>query len=198
MLREHGVDATVAVGDIVDGPGGDVDRCCRLLEQAEVMAVRGNHERWLLTGERRHERNATQRISEHTQAYLESLPTTRQLETASGRALLCHGVGEDDMAFLTPETQGYGLQAIGELRELMLRSDLDFAIGGHTHRRMVRCFPGLTFINVGSLHPQDEPCFAVLDFEAQQVQFYDLGSGLGVERSEPLALPRPAPIEGRG
>src|SRR5690606_36226100 len=46
------VDAVLAVGDIVDGPG-DADRTVALLREAKTLTVRGNHERWLLTGEQR-------------------------------------------------------------------------------------------------------------------------------------------------
>ena len=58
--------------------------------------------------------------------------------------MLCHGVGTDDEAWLLPDTRGYALQDIPTLRELMLDDDVRFMIGGHTHERMVRVFPGLT------------------------------------------------------
>lgn len=46
------VDAILAVGDIVDGPG-DVNRCCEMLQARGVHVVRGNHDRWLANNEMR-------------------------------------------------------------------------------------------------------------------------------------------------
>src|SRR5207237_6134901 len=44
-LDAQNLDAIIATGDIVDGPG-DVDICCGTLMQSNVAVVRGNHERW--------------------------------------------------------------------------------------------------------------------------------------------------------
>ena len=49
FCREQ-VDQIVSVGDIVDG-SGDVNRCCAILRENDIPAVRGNHERWLLNNE---------------------------------------------------------------------------------------------------------------------------------------------------
>src|SRR5689334_16603498 len=49
-MKRAQVDAIVSVGDIVDGPG-DVERCVRLLAQHDVIAVKGNHDRWFVRGD---------------------------------------------------------------------------------------------------------------------------------------------------
>lgn len=193
-LKEARVEAILAVGDIVDGPGGNAERCCKLLQQAGVLAVRGNHERWLLAGERRNEAHATPVRDRNALEFLGSLPRTRELDTPSGRAMLCHGVGEDDMSFLKPDTRGYGLQDIPTLRQLMLREDLVFMIGGHTHQRMVRRFPGLTVVNVGTLHREDDPCFATIDFERRSVDFYDFDAEGRPHRGDARELVLPDPV----
>ena len=69
---------------------------------AYVYTVAGNHDRWLLTDQQRHVRNAhcRARVSDQGQVFLESLPKVICLNTAGGELRLCHGVAEDDMAGL--------------------------------------------------------------------------------------------------
>ncbi len=105
--------------------------------------------------------------------------------------MLCHGVGEDDESMLRPDTRGYGLQDIPALRELMLRPDIDFMVCGHTHERMVREFPGLVVINVGTVYEKFEQSFVIVDFDALEVAFYSAANESFGERLETLALPLP-------
>lgn len=174
------VDAVLAVGDIVDGPG-DVGRCCGLLRAHAAVVVRGNHDRWLLADEMRHYADAQRRdeLDADTLAYLAALPRTRRLATVRGELLLCHGVGDDDMRRLVPSSPGleFDLDQLGD-------PQLRIAVGGHTHERMVRTFPRpggppLTFINPGTLRaPQRShvpACgFFVVDLAAGVVQVLDL------------------------
>lgn len=188
------LEAILCVGDLVDGYG-DVDRTLSLLEERGVECVSGNHERWLLSGEQRSLENATLEISDASRAFIETLPRTRQYSTPAGGALLCHGVGEDDEAWLLPETRGYALQDIPTLRELMLDSEVQFLIGGHTHHRMVRVFPGLTVVNAGTIYRKDEQSFTVLDFGAMRVSAYSAEEATTGALIEELTLPMPAPFE---
>ncbi|MBW2212244.1 MAG: metallophosphoesterase family protein, partial [Deltaproteobacteria bacterium] len=148
-LEAMNVEAILCVGDLVDGPG-DADATLGLLQTRRVQCVAGNHERWFLDGEQRSLESATLEVSRASRAFIESLPKGRRYATPNGNALLCHGVGEDDEAWLRPDTRGYALQDMPTLRELMLDEDVDFMIGGHTHQRMIRVFPGLTVINAGT------------------------------------------------
>ena len=119
----------------------------------------------------------------------------RRYATPNGNALLCHGVGEDDEAWLLPDTRGYALQDIPTLRELMLDQEVQFMLCGHTHERMVRVFPGLTVINAGTIHRKDEQTFMVLDFGAMRVEFYSAAEGNTGEPIEKRELPWPDPVE---
>jgi predicted phosphodiesterase len=115
-------------------------------------------------------------------------------ETPAGRAMLCHGVGTDDEAWLRPDTRGYALQDIPTLRELMLDDSVQLMIGGHTHERMVRVFPGLTVVNAGTIHRKDEQTFTVIDFAQRSVSVFsaapeDLGRPVEI-----LDLPEPPPL----
>ncbi|MBT8468575.1 MAG: metallophosphoesterase family protein [Myxococcales bacterium] len=193
-LGSMSLEAILCVGDLVDGHG-DADETLGLLEARGVQCVAGNHERWLLSGEQRSLENATLEISDASRAFIEALPRTRRYSTLAGEALLCHGVGEDDEAWLLPDTRGYALQDMPTLRELMLDSDVQFLIGGHTHHRMVRVFPGLTVVNAGTIHRKDEQSFTVLDFEGMRMSVYSAAEATTGALLEELALPMPAPFE---
>ncbi len=148
-----------------------------------------------MSGEQRSLENATREISDASRAFIEALPRTRRYSTPAGGALLCHGVGEDDEAWLLPDTRGYALQDMPTLRELMLDDGVQFMIGGHTHHRMVRVFPGLTVLNAGTIHRKDEQSFVVLDFAAMRVSVYSAAAATTAELIEELELPMPGPFE---
>jgi len=172
--EERGVDGRLCVGDLADGQG-DLWRCCALLGEAGVRVVRGNHDRWALAGQMRELPDAIgQQALAPSRSFLEALPTTLRFDTPLGELLLCHGVGDDDMAQLTADGFGYGLQANAALQAIVADGRTRIVVGGHTHRRMVRTLGGVVFVNPGTLCSQHEPCFAVLDFAARQVDFWDL------------------------
>lgn len=192
-LESRGVEPVLCVGDLVDGYG-DADATLKLLESRRVQCVAGNHERWFLAREQRTLDHATQEISEESLAFIRSLPKMRHYQTLNGKTLLCHGVGEADEAWLLPDTKGYALQDIPTLRELMLEDDVQFMIGGHTHERMVRVFPGLTVINVGTIHRKNEQTFAVIDFDEMRVEYYSAAEDSTGKLLEELDLPKPPPV----
>lgn len=194
VLEDMNVDAVLCVGDLVDGDG-DADATLAMLEARGIECVAGNHERWLMEGEQRTLPNATQAINDSSRAFIESLPLTRRYDTPAGKAMLCHGVGKDDEAWLLPDTRGYALQDIPMLRELMLDPGVRFMLGGHTHERMVRVFPGLTVVNAGTLRAKDEQTFTVVDFAKMRVAFYSAEDNKMGELVEELELPMPGPVE---
>jgi predicted phosphodiesterase len=161
-----------------------------LLRQYRVAAVAGNHERWLLAGEARDLPDATPpaEVGSEARAYLSSLPGTLEYETAAGRLLLCHGLGAHDMGGVKPGDYGYALAANFALQRLMREGKYRFVVNGHTHRRMVRSFEGLTIINAGTLFREHQPCFLVADFEDGFVQYYDLAGEGRVSEAELIGL----------
>jgi putative phosphoesterase len=172
FLTDAEADLLLAVGDIVDG-AGDADRTCALLVRHGVLAVRGNHDRWFLRREMRSLPDITRALGDEARAFLSALPVTRELDTPAGKLLLCHGVGEDDMARLTPDDYGYALQTNDALHDVLAKG-YAIVVGGHTHRRMVRHIESTVFINAGTLHREHEPGFGVVDLERREVQYYDL------------------------
>jgi predicted phosphodiesterase len=171
------VDALLAVGDIADGPG-DLTQTCALLEKSGVLAVAGNHDRWLLAGEMRELPDATplESVTPEARAYLSALPQTRLLESSRGSVLLCHGMGDDDMASVRPDDEGIALHNNHALCRLVKSGIARFVINGHSHRPMLRTIEGLTILNAGTLHPKHRPVCSIADFDAGKVQLFDVSA----------------------
>ena len=163
------VDAIWCVGDIVNGPG-DPDRCAALLAAAGAVTVRGNHDRWLVEGvsvipdaHRREE------LTAETNAFLDSLPPSADLELAGGvRALLCHGLGDNDMNNLTADDYGYALEANDELQALLRRGPL-LVVKGHRHRAAIWRVGDLTLVDAGTLLSPEATCAVVIDTSARTI-----------------------------
>ena len=101
----------LCTGDIVDG-AGEPNKCIELLQANSILTVLGNHDRWLLDNEMRSLPGATDftELTTNSVEFLNSLPMTLEFSTPSGTALLCHGLGENNMAKLGPDDYGYGLE----------------------------------------------------------------------------------------
>lgn len=188
-LDELGVDRVCAVGDIVDGYG-DPNRCCALLAEHQALAVAGNHERWILAGDLRQLPDATALtdLDRRSRAFVAALPRTLRVTTPLGEALLCHGLGENDMAGVRPGDFGYALETNDALTSLIVRGER-LVLNGHTHRRMVRRIDGLVIVNAGTLAHDWDPCFCLVDFEARSVQFFDVDQYGAIDARPPVALP---------
>jgi len=176
-FRSLKVDHVLAVGDIADGPG-DITEACSLLQTEGAWVVAGNHDRWLLAGEMRDLPDATrlETVTPEARGYLDALPKTRLLESPRGPVMLCHGLGEDDMASVRPDDDCEALRGNTAFLKLLAARPARFIINGHSHRPMVRTIDGLTILNAGTLHPKHRPVCAVADFEKGEVQIYDLRS----------------------
>ncbi len=190
FLDEARVELVCAVGDIVDGPG-NANRAIELLVRHNVMTVLGNHERWLFAGEMRGLPDANSRfdLDAASWEYLPDLPARRTLDTARGRALLCHGLGDDDMAGIWPDETPQQIRENLPLWRLVHSRRYEFILNGHTHARMVRTFDHMTVINAGTLYRKHDPCFCLVDFEAAFVQFYTVGFDERVATAERYHLP---------
>jgi len=157
-LRSRGVEVVAATGDIVDG-SGSVDRCCALLRAHGAVVVRVNHDRWFLAGTSRDLRDATptDAVTAETRRLLEKLPATIELDTVAGRALLCHGLGPNDMGKVAPDDFGYAIESNDELQDLLRAGTYRWVLNGHSHRQMVRAFGSLVVINAGTLAHHRDP-----------------------------------------
>lgn len=189
FLKGQGVEMILCVGDIADGQG-DVDLCCTMLRHEGIQAVQGNHDRWLLEHWMRDVNDATQLddISHESTAYLYSLPTTYEFLTPGGASLLCHGLGNNVMAKVTPDDYGYAIEANMELQQFIQERKYHYIINGHTHEAMVRSFDQLTIINAGSLKRGHTPGFLIVDFCQGYVQFFSFDATSIIQESATVHL----------
>ena len=169
-LRKLGAETLLQVGDIADGPG-DLNRSVALLIvfqlEHQVLAVRGNHDRWLLSNQMRELPYARQ-LADTSPAvidFLNALPVTRDFRSPRGHVLLCHGLGTNDMAGVKPDHEGYDISSNTELQRLISERRYRFVVNGHTHRPMLRTFGPLSILNAGTLLRDYERCFTFVDFE---------------------------------
>ena len=167
-VRE-GVDRVLSVGDIVDGPHDPLPAIARL-RQRKVDVVRGNHERWVVEG------NPMDPVDypDEVMDWLAELPATREYTTPTGRLLLCHGIGEDDMAEIDHDTTGYALENLDPLWALVRARRYRYVVGGHTHKPMVREIDGVVFINPGTLVLTQQPGATIADFSTRVFERYVL------------------------
>ncbi len=175
FLDKMDFDVILCTGDIVDGQG-DVNKCVKLLQKANVVTVSGNHDRWIIRSEMRDLNYATDlfTLSSDVYDFVLYLPKIFEMETPSGLLLLCHGIGENDMAQLNPYDEGYAIEANDDLQNLLNEHKYKFVIGGHTHKKMVRKFNDMFFINAGTLKQEKDPCFLTIDFIEEHLQFYQI------------------------
>lgn len=177
-LKQLGAETLLQVGDIADGPG-DLERTVALLREHHVLAVRGNHDRWLL-GNQFRELPYAQPLTAMPQTvvdFLTELPVTRQFRSPRGDVLLCHGLDTNDMAGVKPDHEGYDIASNSELQRLMGERRFRFVLNGHTHRPMLRTFGPLSIINAGTLLRDYERCFTLVDFERGELLRFRHGKG---------------------
>jgi putative phosphoesterase len=189
FFKTRRLDLICSVGDIVDGPG-DPNRTIELLIEHDVICVRGNHERWLSKGEMRDLPDANSYFDFKTSAweFVTSLPLRRKFETSAGTMLLCHGLGEYDMAGVWPFDNVLTLHSNHALWKLVNSHEYDFIVNGHTHRRLAQRFDDLTLINAGTLFREHNPCCLILDFEAGVAQYFNLPGEGKIEEAEKIEL----------
>lgn len=193
-FREVGATVVLSVGDVTDGYGS-ATRTVELLEDHGVLTVRGNHERWTLSNTMRDLPAATDpaTLSPRARRYLESRPVTLELSSLLGPLLLCHGVGDNDMAKVKPDDFGVALSSNLELQALIRGGRYRLVVNGHSHRPMVRRFETLTLVNAGTLKRDEHPCVLVIDFARALVDFvpFDAEGRVDARRTQSVELDVP-------
>jgi len=172
-LGRMGAETLLQVGDIADGPG-DLSRAVALLREHRVLAVRGNHDRWLLGNQLRDlpHAQAHAAVAPEVMEYLSQLPATREFRSPRGHVLLCHGLGTNDMVGVKPDCEGYDISSNTELQTLISERRYRFVMNGHTHRAMLRTFGPLSIVNAGTLLRDCERAFTFVDFERGELVRY--------------------------
>lgn len=167
--RECGVEAWWVLGDLVAIGPDPIPTLELLLELPGVKFVRGNTDRYVVSGDRPFphaadvERDPSllplfetvessfawtrDEMSEHELQYLAALPTSQRLVLADGARLLgIHAsVGSDDGEGITPDLPD------ADLAELLAGADAHVICGGHTHRATDRRVGRHRAVSLGSV-----------------------------------------------
>jgi predicted phosphodiesterase len=189
FFQAQALDTIVCVGDVVDGPG-DPNACAALLDSAGVITVRGNHDRWLLEGQRPpgDDVRRLEDLEPSTVAFLRALPTSLELTGVDGTPLLlCHGLLDNDMNSISADDYGYALEFNDELQTLLAAAGRRVVIKGHRHRPSVWQLKELTLIDAGSLLGYNLICGAIIDIPAGTVTPIAVGN-TSIELAHPLPL----------
>lgn len=191
FLAREAVDTVLCTGDLVDGPGC-VDQCVNQLAEHKVRTVRGNHDRWILEDKARHIPNAHHPSDLHdaTLAYLQDLPKTLELDSVSGKLLLCHGMGKNDLRKIWPGTERMPVERSHELDRIIDTGKYQFIINGHVHFKTMMHFRTLTLINAGTISGDRWTGFTILDFEQALIETYTFAeSGITLGKTTPIKTP---------
>ncbi|MEQ8858990.1 MAG: metallophosphoesterase family protein [Pseudomonadales bacterium] len=171
------LDAVACTGDVADGRGC-INVSCRLLREAGVLTVAGNHDRWLLEDRVRHVGGAHRRdeLDPENLAFLNALPRTRDIDTVAGRLLLCHGIGSNDLGKVWPGTGRTEVRRSEQLDSLLAAGEHRFVVNGHLHFRVLIDFADTLLMNAGTLKGE-RPGVSILDLGAGTISVFHLESG---------------------
>ena len=145
--------------------------------------MRGNHDRWVFTGMLRDRPKATQieHLTPECQTFLRALPATRDLDTAVGRLLLCHGMGTFDLETVTAYHTVYALMNNERLKRV-IADGYRVMVAGHSHARLNVDVGGLKVINAGTICEPEDAGVLVLDFRKKVLRWVSL-EGKQIEES---------------
>ena len=138
------------------------DFCIKFIMKNNILTVLGNHDDWYKSNEI---------ISPESFLYLKKLPKIIEFKDIESDVLFCHGIGNNYMAKINPDDYGYAIESNFEFNDAKTRYSI--IINGHSHRKMVRNFGGVTVINAGTLHRRDDSGFIRVDFEKRDVVFFE-------------------------
>ncbi len=179
---EASCDCIICSGDIIGiGPYPE-ETVQRMMKIKNLIAVRGNHERYLLEGisretaksdgisdsEKKHHKWEHKRLSKESIAFLKALPYKKEIEIDGKRISILHYAMDDQNKYsrfkLSDEELKYIFKAV----------DPDIIIYGHNHSRNI-CKSDKFYINVGSLGcpAQDKNIarYGILEISNDKVHF---------------------------
>lgn len=154
-IDAQGIDEIVNLGDHLSGPL-NAARTAEILIGRRTAAIRGNHDRYLLTlGPARmglSDRSAHDELDEHHLHWLAALPATLVYRDA---LFLCHGTPASDETYWMEALTGDGIVHMARRAEIERFADgieHPVILCGHTHvQRALRLSGGRLLVNPGSV-----------------------------------------------
>lgn len=152
---ENSCDFIICCGDIIGiGPYPD-ETVQRMMKIKNLIAVKGNHERYLLEGtpneipneehmdieEMKHHKWEHKQLSNGSIDFLKTLPYSRKFEIEGKKIFITHYAMNDDNKYTS---------FCNSIEKLFSSVDADIIIYGHNHSKNI-CNSDKLYINVGSL-----------------------------------------------
>ena len=148
---ENSCDFIICCGDIIGiGPYPD-ETVQRIMKIKNLIAVRGNHESYLLEGipneehmdieEMKHHEWEHKQLSNSSIDFLKTLPYSRKFEIEGKKIVVTHYAMNDDNKY-------YSFR--NNIEKMFSSIDADIIIYGHNHSKNI-CNSDKLYINVGSL-----------------------------------------------
>ncbi len=155
-IDSQGIRDIVNLGDHLSGPI-DPARTADLLMAREIVSIRGNHDRALLTltpdAMIATDRFTHAALDGRHRAWLQSLPPTRHLQDHG--LFLCHGTPESDLVYWLEDLTSDGVvhrADAARIERLAAGVEAPVLLCGHTHiPRLVTLSDGRIVLNPGSV-----------------------------------------------
>lgn len=129
QIDQLGIDQIVCAGDVVDY-GCFPDETIALLQTRSIPTIRGNHDRWAISGDRAY--SGGWDLAASSIAFLRSLPTSWSAVIDGVRIEVHHARPRNDMNGIDPDAPSH------ELESMLDDIGAQVMIVGHTHTGFAR------------------------------------------------------------
>lgn len=154
-IDAHGISTILNLGDHFSGPLAAAETA-RILEDREMISIRGNHDRWLIEQDRAEmgasDAAAYDQLRAQDFDWLRSLKPTLRLRPS---VFMCHGTPDSDTTYWLETVLTDGTVAPRSRDQIEAAGtgvDCTLILCGHTHlARMVRLRDGRIVLNPGSV-----------------------------------------------
>lgn len=151
QIDHFGIETILCCGDLLDY-GLFPEGTLALLRERNVVAIRGNHDRWAIEGG---QDMSGWDLTAKAVAYLQSLPQGWRKVIDGVAVVLAHGRPGDDMNGVDSTAPGW------ELAKILDDAQADVLFLGHTHAPFIRRVNAKLIINPGALLRDPGPGYDV-------------------------------------
>lgn len=182
IKKKYRTDYLVCPGDLV-GYGPNPNEVCELLRgRKNFIAVKGNHDEAVLTGETRGFNRIAAKAVEWTRdhitdenlEFLNSLPNFKPLLLDKFKVFICHGSPRDYL-----DDYIYPNASEDLLKEFLEKTEANVVVVGHTHVSFYKEIGVRLFLNAGSVgQPRDgneKACYVYMDTDRNEIKTNRVG-----------------------
>ena len=186
-FKKRNIEQILCCGDIIGiGPRPEETMKKVLEYKNKLIAVRGNHEQYLLKGipdtlhgrpmrddERKFHQWTHSRLSEKSKKFLENLPCEKIIEINNKKIYITHYAYDEKQNFKRHILE----PTLEESEELFSEIDADIILFGHTHKKIFNKSDNKWYINPGPLgcpRTTNNAYFGILDIEDNNIKYENM------------------------